>query len=965
MDCSNYKFSTNTLGKRMGCNAGNINNRETIEPCAKGDLECFRQKGYFHLIDAPDNEPNINFCRDNRYQDNDQRAMGVDNYFPYNNDIILPEKLVNKIKFVGEKYFIWNEKLADGGYIKYDILADHIAHISLNTRQGADSIANVGIMRTISVNPELTSESLSDSHIQVIVSTDDPANSDPMYKALGNQTIQVKDESNNIHIQFDTKNCTFGELHLYNYDFGQYNFYVYGLGPVSDGNREFSLNWLNRNNGVRCNSAFGNHQVFGIRASHWPVFFIQRFHKQTGESSVYAVFFDHYRKLEYDFSGLVGNGLIKVSSREPEFRYFVITGKTLSQVKKEYMKIIGNPTPIQIKLLGLWIGGFGYRNIDQIYYNINKLEQNKFPADGFYLDLYWYGHSFPEDFAVSRNQYKDNICFNDTPGGCVSGNYQQGNSDTIQITKADQVGIFEWDTTNFPTDQINKLYDNKGYGITLIYEPFYNLNSEDMSQLYKKNLLANDTYTRFIQPDAVWNNWLGNVIIPDFTQPESGQYWYDSRMKSRMTKGTFLWWNDLGEPEVYNQNAMYNGVGPVIDDKMYALSCYTQHPSVHNYVQMLWTRGVSEAYRKDTNQRFNLLTRAGCPGISRYGAYSWTGDTNASADNLVAHLKNMGTLGLSGQDFICSDAGGFNGDRGAEAQFIYSYWFANCCAAEITVKPHKWFNPQVMTCSPADWGDVQSNLKNIQTRYEWIPFYYSTAYSISKYGHRAGEHFSTPVFMAYSEERLNQDPYAGINYLINENLLVPLFVPDSTTIQDRVVLLPNNTDWFDLKNQVWVSGQTTLSGQNSLLQMMVKNNSIVVTSKLPSDLTQVRAERIFDYPLVVNIYSKNNDLSQIEPFYLYLDDGKSNDIQPMIVRVSVQGGKCIFEIQNSNYNLTIDSVNVIQGKGLSYPLSKEFSYPSDPIVQQNQNQNQNNRLIWVLVCLFLIFVIWILIKLKQ
>jgi alpha-glucosidase (family GH31 glycosyl hydrolase) len=958
MDCSNYKFYTNSLGKRMGCNAGNISKRETIEPCVKGDLECFRQQGYFHLIDAPDNEPNINFCKDNRYQDNDERAMGIDNYFPYDNNILLSDELTQKIKFLGEKYFSWNEKLSNGGYIKYDILSDNIAHISFNTRQGSDQIAYAGIMKTISVDPDLKPEKLSNTHIQVVVSVDDPTNSTPMYKALGNQSIQVKDELNNIHIQFDTKNCTFGEVHLYNYDFDQYNFYVYGLGPVSDGNREFSLNWLNRNNGIRCNSAFGNHQVFGIKASHWPVFFIQRFHKQTGESSVYAVFFDHYRKLEYDFSGLVGNGLIKVSSREPEFRYFVITGKTLSQVKRHYMGIIGHPSPIHLKLLGLWIAGFGYRNIEQIKYNIDNLEKNNFPIDGFYLDLYWYGHSFPEDFSVSRKQYRDNICFNDTPGGCVSGNYQQGNTDTIQVTKADQVGIFEWDTKNFPIEQVNELYDKKRYGITLIYEPFYNLNAEDMSQLYQKNLLAKDTYTRFIKPDAVWNNWLGSVIVPDFTQPESGQYWYNSRMKSRMTKGTFLWWNDLGEPEVYNQNAIYNGVGPVIDNKMYALSCYTQHPSVHNYVQLLWTKGVSEAYREDTNQRFNLLTRAGCPGISRYGAYSWTGDTNASAGDLVAHLKNMGTLGLSGQDFICSDAGGFNGDRGVEAQFIYSYWFANCCAVEITVKPHKWFNSQVMTCSPAEWGDIQSNLENIKTRYEWTPFYYSTAYSITKYGHRVGKHFSTPVFMAYSEERLNRDSYAGINYLVNDNVLIPLFVPEATTIQDRVVLLPSNTDWFDLKQQIWVSGQTNLSGQNALLQMLIRDKSIIVTSKLPSDLTQVRVENIFDYPLIVNIYSKNSDLTNVQPFYLYIDDGKSDNIHPMVVRISVQNGTCQFEFSNSKYDLSIDSVNVIGDQG-SYPISKTFIYNNFSNLGRD---NGNDRIIWLLVLLCLILVIWILRK---
>jgi alpha-glucosidase (family GH31 glycosyl hydrolase) len=926
INCNNYKIFTNKIGTRIGCDQCDITNRDTINPCPVDDtqIECFRKNGYFSLING---NTSIDFCKDHRYQDNDSMFMGCDNYFPYTNDINISNKLASKLKFKSVINGRWNNS-NDGGYIKYDILDDNIAHISFNTRQGNDNIAKCGIMRTLSIDENFTKNKLTPNHINVNLQNQLVDGNQPLHNALGNKVIKVTKD--NFNLQFDAINCSYGQVHIYDYDHANYNYYVYGLGPVSEPDKNFSLDWLQRDGKIRCNSAFGNYQAFGIHASHWPIFYIQRFHKTTGEGSVFAVYFDHYRKLEYDFSLLASNGIINISSREPEFRFFVITGKNILDVKKLYMKIIGSPSIPVRKLLGLWVGGFGFRSFDtkeeansttplSVNQTIEKIQSNEFPLEGFYFDLYWYGHDFPIDFNVSKKEYKNNICNLNFMGECApEPDYANGKSVNVQKVDKDQLGIFEWDTKNFPSEKIDKMYDDYKYGVTLIYEPYYNLNSLDMSKLYKYNLLATTPNTRYVTPDAVWENWLGSAIIPDFTNKFSGKYWYDSRMKSRMTKGTFLWWNDLGEPEVYNENAMYMGVGPVIDEELIHLDCYKQHPSIHNYVQFLWTRGASKNYIKDTGKRYNVLTRAGCPGISRYGAYSWTGDTNTQVDHMVEHFKNMGTLIISGQDFVCSDSGGFSmGPEPSdleEAKAIFSYWFANCCAAEITVKPHKWFSNGVTTSSPTEWGDVYYNKENINLRYSLLPYYYSIAYSISQNGHRKGDNFSIPMFMKYPEKNLFDEINSGLNYLIGDNLLIPLFMCDKDTsgnviINSRNISLPKDTIWFDINNNTWVTGQITL-GSTPLLTPYIKNNCIIPMTNDRTIFNKINSEDIYNIPIDIFIFSKDKDYSNVDNFILYIDDGISDDPNNTTnINLKMENGKLIIEyLNNTRNNLKIGKV---------------------------------------------------------
>jgi alpha-glucosidase (family GH31 glycosyl hydrolase) len=61
--------------------------------------------------------------------------------------------------------------------------------------------------------------------------------------------------------------------------------------------------------------------------------------------------------------------------------------------------------------------------------------------------------------------------------------------------------------------------------------------------------------------------------------------------------------------------------------------------------------------------------------------------------------------------------------------------------------------------------------------------------------------------MKTSQKQLNDDPYCSLNYMIGDDLLIPIFMfQDNNLITHRDIILPQDTKWFDVVRNVWVSG---------------------------------------------------------------------------------------------------------------------------------------------------------------
>lgn len=76
-----------------------------------------------------------------------------------------------------------------------------------------------------------------------------------------------------------------------------------------------------------------------------------------------------------------------------------MTGPDLPDLRKDYMELTGRPPVPPKQMFGLWVSEYGYDNWAEIDGKLSTLRTNKFPIDGFVLDLHWFGSATYSDFV--------------------------------------------------------------------------------------------------------------------------------------------------------------------------------------------------------------------------------------------------------------------------------------------------------------------------------------------------------------------------------------------------------------------------------------------------------------------------------------------------------------------------------------------------------------------------------------
>jgi hypothetical protein len=884
---------------------------------------------------------------------NDQQYMGCDYTFPYNNEI----NLLEETPWQGQNHNSY--KMKNGGYLKYDKITDNIILISMNPRQGSDKIADMGILRTPSIDPKFVGEILTNNNLKVSIDkslnyTNFDETDSLLESKLDNNVINVS--KNNLNIVFDFFTCQYGTLRIKDKDFkaGVHKYYIFGLGPITTNTEDnFSLNWADYKR--RCNQGFGTMQAFGIYGSHWPIMYVLRVNQNTGEQKCFMVYFDHFRKTEYFFDNLQSDGIIKIRTREPEFRFYVSVEDTILNLRKQYMKITGSPQPPVQKAMGLWIQKFGYEKWEDLEADIDLVRNKNFPVDGFIFDLYWFGHIFPTTIELNENSYDMNFCHQKKP-------YETAN----------ELGKFKWSEKNFPEHKkyLNELMQKYNYGNTLIEEPYISADADDFSFMYTNNMIARLKNGSWAQPEGVWNNWVGNhAAMPDYTNPNTSKHWFNTRILPNMTDGTFFWWNDLSEPEVYNENALYLGIGQVNNnDKM--LHEMHQAPDVLNFNQLLWNQGIANEYNKQLNKRYNVLCRAGTCGIQRYGAFMWPGDSFPYLVQLNACTNSLSNLSLSGLDFSATDAGGFASPitDNDERQKLYSMWFANSAATNFTLKPHKYVHPDQTTASPTEWGSVDDNFFITLERYMLSPYYYSSAMDISSFGENQGFPFTTTLFFKYQFDpkllyEALDDKKNSLMQFVGPNLVYAMLYKYEET--SRSIYFPVNTKWYDYRNNVWFDGgqkYTVKFKTKNICPLFIKNNSVLITRDTSNPVNMRYNDIINTYMVYIYSYEGND----ADSFTLYIDDGISMNKNQTKIKLSMKNGVVMiksnsltlptfefFLIDKNNQRKKLNNVkNEFLDDSHSFEIKNQSLDTNGYIICENYTDDpKKNNLMYILVIL--------------
>src|SRR3712207_6496151 len=173
-----------------------------------------------------------------------------------------------------------------------------------------------------------------------------------------------------------------------------------------------------------------------------------------------------------------------------------------------------------------------------------------------------------------------------------------------------------------------------------------------------------DLYCKTVEGEEFHNVvWPGMCAFPDFTNPETREWWGEN-LRALTDEGVTGIWCDMNEPSLFvpRQSTMPGDVvhpgGPGAEPKY--------HAQIHNTYGSLMVRSVREGLlRLRPDERPFVITRAGYAGLQRH-ALQWTGDNSSWWEHLWMSMPQLQNLGLSGVAWAGVDIGGFFDDCSGE-----------------------------------------------------------------------------------------------------------------------------------------------------------------------------------------------------------------------------------------------------------------------------------------------------------
>ena len=645
---------------------------------------------------------------------------------------------------------------------------------------------------------------------------------------------------------------------------------VYGLGNYFKNFGTADGNWIGHAWDPGMGTHGNNMHAFGEGAPSYAMFPIMY---ALGEgTNAYALFLDSVYKQMWSFNSAPW----RVEMWGDQIRWYVISGRSVAELRKSYLALTGAPPIPPKKVLGLWVSEFGFENWAEAYKPVVSLRQNGFPLDGLGMDLQWFGGSFFGNGADTRGS---------------------------------RMGTLEFDPVKFANfeHEVRHLRKDRGVNLMLIEESYVSSFLGEHRDLNSRGLLAHrcgSSEPTFLSSNPWWG--VGGMI--DWTNPKAGDYWHDRKRQALYRLCITDHWTDLGEPEMYDASACYYGF-PEIGKR--------GHGDIHNIYNFKWHESILRGYERNKNRlRPYMMARSGTSGIQRFGAGLWSGDLAANMGTMAAHYASQTNMTMSGIDFFSSDIGGFHRNErtlDGDPEELFTQWFANASLFDFPVRPHVNNLSKQYKTSPDAIGHVASNRFNIHQRYALSPYYYSLAYRASRFG----EPVVPPMMFAFQADK-------NVRKMGNQKMIGPFLMGAIVARYgeiDRGVYLPKGK-WTNFHTGDVFESQGEMLNRVPTFQdgvfrppLFARAGAILPMMHVDSKTMNVLGRRDGEAPstaLKVRVYPDETASS----FELYEDDGETIDYK--------DGKAALTMIRQKRTGSTVEvTIEATRGRYAGLPESRE------------------------------------------
>jgi alpha-glucosidase len=550
-----------------------------------------------------------------------------------------------------------------------------------------------------------------------------------------------------------------------------------------------------------------NTDFFGYPSGADPIYMSTPFYigLHSG-STMYGLFLDNSSRTRFNF-GASNNRFSSFGVEDGDLRYYVIAGSSIPSIISSYSYLTGTTPLPPLWSLGFQQCRYSYYPDAQVLNVARTFRERGIPADVIYLDIHY------------MKDYK----------------------------------LFTWDSTRFPDPKgmIKKLAD-LNFKMTVIVDP--GIKVESGYRQYDDGV-AQDMFLKYsdgtLYQGQVWPGW---CHFTDFTLPKA-RSWWGEQFKGLVTDGVRGFWNDMNEIATWGQfmpdNILFGfeGTGPA------------SHLLGRNVYGMQMARSTYEGTRALLkNERPFILTRSGYSGIQRYSAV-WTGDNQSNDDHMMAGVRLLNSMGLTGVPYVGMDVGGFTGNPSKE---LFARW-TSISAFTPFFRAHVAIDNKSQ--EPWSFGErVEQICRNyISMRYRIMPTIYSAFYESSLTG--------MPVMRSISIENPFDKNVYDWQYLHQFTLGADLMVcPTPSYERFTRVYFPSGGKWYSVHDDAEFAGGSSSIVDSPIerLPLFVRDGGILIAQSLVQSLQEKPTDT-----LIVHLWPG----SATRRTTWYTDDGATYDFE--------------------------------------------------------------------------------------
>ncbi|CAF1050538.1 unnamed protein product [Adineta steineri] len=476
---------------------------------------------------------------------------------------------------------------------------------------------------------------------------------------------------------------------------------------------------------------------------------------------------------------------------------YIFTGPTVENVIEQYWDVIGKPTMPPFWSLGFHLCRWGYNNIENMISTLERMQSANFPIDVQWTDID--AMSSYLDFTY------DSEHFHGLPG-------------YVRALQADGI-----------------------HYVNIIDPGISSTQSAGSYIPYDEGLKRGVFMTKFNSTELIFGKvWPGITAFPDFTNPETIEWWTDIASAFHEVIPFDGMWIDMNEPSSFVDGSQDGCTDNSLDNPPFtphvhgdALSAKTLCPSaqqllsshynLHSMYGYFEAQATNIALRTIRKKRPFVLSRSTFAGSGRYTAH-WTGDNQATFIDMYFSIPAILNFNMFGITHVGADICGFLLDTTEE---LCVRWM-QLGAFYPFMRNHNSLGQKDQDPASFSWEVQQIMKQALLMRYSLIPFWYTLHYEASSKSRTIVQ----PLFSEYLNDKntynIDQQFLIGRALLISPNLL-----PESNSVH---AYIPQDV-WYEFPLGVKLSNVglfTDLDAPISKINVHLRGG-FIIPMQIPGD----------------------------------------------------------------------------------------------------------------------------------